>query len=107
MGNKRKRGNLPFLLLASLLLTFLSASLPLARAANLNLLYISPNQQGPVPAGSTITYQVKVSQMDPFNAWDVQVKTDPTVLNPISLTITPNALTGNYSIILLELSNCV
>ena len=107
MGNKRKRGNLPFLLLASLVLTFLTASLPLARAANLNLLYISPNQQGPVPTGSTITYQVKVALVDPFNAWDIQVKTDPTVLNPVSVSIIPNTLTANYSLNPFELANCV
>src|SRR6266704_1396026 len=107
MGNKRKQGNLPLLLLASLLLTFLTASLPLARAANLNLLYISPNQQGPLPTGSTITYQAKVAQMDPFNAWDIMVKTNPSVLNPVSLTITPNVLTANFSIPTTEFNNCV
>src|SRR2546426_376926 len=107
MGNKRKLGHLPFLLLASLLLTFLTASLPLARAANLNLLYISPNQQGPVPAGSTITYQAKVAQMDPFNAWDIMVKTNPSVLNPVSLTIAPNLLTANFSTTTVEFSNCI
>jgi len=78
-----------------------------ANAANPNILYINPPQQGPFSAGTTVTYQVKVSQMDPFNTWDVQVKTDPNVLNPVGLTITPNALTGNYSITLLELTNCI
>src|SRR2546428_7986639 len=77
-----------------------------ANAANQNILYINPPQQGPSSA-ATVTYQVKVSQMDPFNTWDIQVKTDPTVLNPISLTITPNTLTGNYSISFNELTNCV
>ncbi len=84
-------------------------SFPSVKAANANILYVNPALQGPFPAGTTVTYQVKVSQMDPFNAWDIMVKTDPSAsaLNPVSLSITPNLLTANYSLTLLELTNCV
>ncbi len=82
-------------------------SFPAVKGANPNILYVSPARQGPFPAGTTVTYQVKVSQMDPFNAWDIMVKTDPSALNPVSLSVTPNTLTANYSISTLELTNCI
>jgi hypothetical protein len=107
MVNEGQRGHLPLLLLASLVLTFLTSSVLLVRAANLNLLYVSPAQQGPLPQGSIITYQVKVAKMDPFNAWDIEVETNPTVLNPVSLSITGNTLNANYSLSTFELANCV
>ncbi len=97
-------------LLIPLLLVALSLSIfsfPSVKAANANILDVSPATQGPFAAGTTVTYQVKVSQMDPFNAWDIMVMTDPSAINPVSLSITPNLLTANYSLPLLELTNCV
>ncbi len=78
------------------------------KAANPNILYIAPlHMSSGQSVGATINFAVKVSQVDPFNAWDIQVAVDPTVLNPVSFTITPNALTANYSLGELELSHCV
>ena len=97
-------------LLLPLLLVALSLSLlevPAVKAANANILYVNPGNQGPFPMGTTVTYQVRVSQMDSFNAWDIKVSSDPAVLNPVSLSITPNTLTGNFSLSELELTNCV
>jgi len=95
---------IPLLLIALSLSIF---SFPSVKAANPNILYVNPAGQGPFAAGTTVTYQVKVSQMDPFNAWDIMVMTDPLAINPVSLSITPNLLTANYSLTTLELTNCV
>jgi len=100
------------LLLPSLMLLIvvsaLSVSFRPVSGANPNILYISPAKINSGQAvGSSINFAVKVFQMDPFNAWDMQVAVDPTVLNPTSFTITPNLLTANYSISLLELTHCI
>ena len=77
-------------------------------APNPNILLISPGQiNGGQAVGATINFAVKVSQMDPFNTWDIQVAVDPTVLNPTAFTITPNTLTANYTIGELELTHCI
>src|SRR6266571_8099396 len=77
-------------------------------APNPNILLISPGQiNGGQAVGATINFAVKVSQMDPFNTWDIQVAVDPTVLNPTAFTITPNTLMANYSIGELELTHCI
>jgi Cohesin domain len=45
----------------------------------------------PVKAvGSTFTFQIIVGGMDQFNGWDIQVVTDPSVLNVTNLSITGN-----------------
>src|SRR6266571_3264508 len=78
------------------------------RGANPNILYISPphiDNGQTLPA--SVHFAVKVFQMDSFNTWDIQVAVDPTVLNPTSLTITPNTLTANFTVSELELTNCV
>jgi len=78
------------------------------KASNSNLLYVSPGSQPNGGAvGSMVTVSVKVSQMDPFNTWDIQAKTKPNVLNPVSLSVTGNTLAANYSITYQELANCV
>src|SRR6266581_4702551 len=78
------------------------------RGANPNILYIAPPH---IDSGQTLPasvhFAVKVFQMDSFNTWDIQVAVDPTVLNPTSLTITPNTLTANFTVSELELTNCV
>ena len=40
--------------------------------------------------GTTFTLQIIVSGMDSFNGWDIQVATDPAVLNATGLSITGN-----------------
>src|SRR5712692_5617603 len=95
---------IPILLLAASLVT----TIPPVVGANLNLLYISPSIQAAVAPGSTVTYQVKVAQFDAFNTWDIMVRSsDPTAINPVDFSITPNALTANFSVTELELTHCV
>ncbi len=99
-----------FLVISLLLLslpTFPSIIHP-AKAASLNnLLYVTPAQQGPFPAGTTFTYQVKVANVTPFNNWDIHVSVNNSVITPVDFTITPNTLTANFSITQLELTHCV
>src|SRR3989454_118851 len=78
------------------------------RGANPNILYIGPGHINSGQAvGTSIFFAVKVSNIDPFNAWDIQVAVDPTVLNPTAFTITPNTLTNNFTISELELTHCI
>ncbi len=97
------------LLLPLLLAVFALSSSTIHPANAAGLLYINPPQQGPVPAGTGVTYQVKVANMDPFSGWDIMVKTDPTetAINATSFTITPNLLAANYSVTIFELTHCV
>lgn len=48
-------------------------------------------------AGTTVTIQVKVQNMDQFNGWDIQVYAYPPVLNATSLSITGNDFAVNAS----------
>ncbi len=98
------------------LLPLIVAAIALSAAGSVHpvnaagLLYINPPQQGPFAAGTTVTYQVKVANIDPFNGWDIQVKTDPTELsiNATSLVLTPNLLSVNFSASFgFELIHCV
>jgi CARDB len=61
-------------------------------------LFVGPAQQGPFPIGSTFTYQVNVSNMDPFDSWDVVVQTDPSVLDPVSISVAGNML-GSVTVV--------
>ncbi len=95
------------------LLPIIVAAIALAAAASVNpahaagLLYINPPSQPAAAAGSTVTFQVKVANIDPFSGWDIQVKTDPSAINPSSFTITPNLLVANFSGVGFELIHCV
>ncbi len=89
-----------------LVLSTVPSAIPAVHAAG--TLYINPSSRPIAPAGTNVTYQVKVANIDPFNGWDIMVKTDPTAINPASFTITPNLLAANYNAIqLLELIHCV
>ncbi len=85
----------------------LAAAVSVHPANAAGLLYINPPQQGPFASGTTVTYQVKVANIDPFNGWDISVSTDPTAVNPSSFTITSNLLAANFSQTVLELIHCV
>jgi len=104
----RVRDRLASICLAGLLIGAFSVGIiPRGEASNLNLLFISPAGQPAASVGSTVTYEVEVALMDPFNAWDILVKTDPTILRPVDFSITPNTLTANYTVPELELAHCV
>lgn len=74
-----------------------------ARAAGAGVLLVSPAHIVPQPVGNTVIYQVRVSNMDPFNAWDIMVKTTQSGIDPVSVSIAGNVL-GTP---LLEPVNCV
>src|SRR2546425_1754769 len=92
------------ILLASIMLLAFVPGITLVHAVG--QLYISPSTQTSTK-GSIIQYQVKVANIDPFNGWDIYVKTDPTVINPTSISITGNLLAVNFSSTVKELINCV
>src|SRR5438128_1081307 len=76
------------------------SSTPLAHAAG--TLFFSPASQGPFAMGTMITYQVNVTGMDAFNAWDVSVETDPSVLNPVSISVAGGILGS-----VVQVANCI
>jgi hypothetical protein len=101
---KNRNLTIPILLLA---FSLSLVSVPSVVGLSPNTLYISPPTRSNQTTGSSLTYQVAVFQFDPFNTWDIMVATNPSVINPVSFTITPNTLTGNFSVSLLELTHCV
>lgn len=69
--------------------------------------YVSPSHQPVQPVGTVIIYQVKVEKMNPFDSWDMFVRVNNTVLTPISVSISGNLLSANFSAVVIELANCV
>ncbi len=82
------------------LLLAVPSSIPPVHAAG--TLFVGPSQQGPVTVGTTITYQVNVTGMDPFDGWDVVVQADLSVLDPLSISVAGNVL-GSVT----QIANCV
>ncbi len=93
------------ILLATIMLLAFVPGITLVHA--IGQLYISPTTQGPFAKGTMFTYQVKVANIDPFNGWDISVKTDPAVISPTSISVTGNMLAVNFSSTVKELINCV
>lgn len=77
-----------------------SSSIPLAHAAG--TLFISPASQGPFSLGTMITYQINVTGMDPLDSWDVSVKANQSVLNPVSISVVGNMLGSVF-----QVANCI
>jgi hypothetical protein len=90
--------------MAALALGIVSGIRP-ARAAC--TLYVFPGTVPVTAVGSTFTEQIRVGNIDPFNAWDIQVMSGNTVISPQSLTITPNLLAANFTTSVFELINCI
>ena len=76
------------------------SSIPPAHAAG--ILFIAPSSQPAQAVGSMLSYEVNVTGMDPFDSWDVSVKSDPAVLNPVSISVA-NSILGSV----IEVANCV
>jgi hypothetical protein len=68
---------------------------------------LSPTTKAVQPKGSFFSVQVKVANIDPFDRWDIQVVSDPAVINATSLSIAGNILQANYSAVPEERANCV
>jgi hypothetical protein len=88
-----------FTLVALLLLVAVS-SVPIAvrQAHASGTLYVSPPHVAQQNVGTLFKVQIKVVNIDPFNAWDIEVRTDPNILNATSFTIYPNLFSKNYSV---------
>jgi hypothetical protein len=65
-------------------------------------LFIAPSSQPAQAVGSTITYKVNVTGMDPFDSWDISVRSVPAVLNPVSISVANNILGS-----VIQVANCV
>jgi hypothetical protein len=59
------------------------------------------------PTSTAITVQVQVDGVDPFDGWNIQVKSNQSVISPTSLSVRGNALEANYSESVFEMVNCV
>ena len=70
-------------------------------------LYVNPLTTNVLASGATFSVGLKVSNMDPFNGWDIIVKTNNSVITPQSLSISGNILAANYSAFVTELINCI
>ncbi|HEV2120254.1 MAG TPA: kelch repeat-containing protein [Candidatus Bathyarchaeia archaeon] len=72
-----------------------------------NMLYISPSRQAVQPSGSTVTYKVKVGNIQPFNSWNIMVRSNQSVINPQSVSIAGNLFQANFTATVTQLANCV
>ena len=64
--------------------------------------FVAPASQPSLPIGSTFDVQVNVSSIDPFDTWDITVKTNASVIIPTSISVTGNIF-GSAT----EFTNCV
>src|SRR5437870_3114583 len=81
------RSNRRVLMLVSLILPMLLAASETLPVHAAGALFMAPSSQPAQAVGSMLTYEVNVTGMDPFNVWDVSVKSDPAVLNPVSISV--------------------
>src|SRR5712692_7000290 len=97
---------LPLILIAALSLSIsvISAVQP---AHAVGVLYTLPAFQPNLIQNSTFTIKIQVANIDPFNAWDISVSTDPTVISPQSLTDAGNLLAVNFTTTVFPLINCI
>jgi N-acetylneuraminic acid mutarotase len=72
-----------------------------------NTLYVSPTSQPAQPVGTSVSYRIKVANMQPFNGWDVSVSSNQSVINPVSISITGNIFQANFSATVNVVANCV
>ncbi len=89
-----------------LLLGLAAVPLFIPPAHAIGTLYVDPPSQPVAAAKSTVTYQVKVANLDPFNGWDISVWVNGTSsLNPLSVSIAGNLMASFGTV--NELVNCV
>ena len=71
-------------------------------------LYATPATFTTQPVGSTFSVQIKVSGIDQFNGWEIQVASDPTVISPSSISTAGNIFLANTTGgIAFQLRNCI
>src|SRR5713101_8074546 len=94
-------------LLPLVLIAALSVFLAVQSAhAQQGTLYVLPAHTGTLPVNTLFSVKIQVANIDPFNAWDISVQSDPTIISPQSLSITGNLLAINFSTTAFELINC-
>jgi hypothetical protein len=72
------------------------------------LVYVNPATTPLQSVGSKFNVTVQVANIDPFDGWDIQIQSDPSVLNSTSLSIAGNMFEANYTgLQILSLTNCV
>src|SRR5207245_10874804 len=81
------RSNRRVLMLVSLILPMLLAASETLPVHAAGALFMAPSSQPAQAVGSMLTYEVNVTGMEPFNGWNVSVKSDPAVLNPVSISV--------------------
>lgn len=79
-------------------------TIPLAHAAG--ILYVLPSSV-PLQPGSSFSVKIQVAGIDPFDGWDIQVQSDPSVINATSLSISGNLLAANYSLLVFTVTSCI
>lgn len=84
---------------------FSTGSVPKAHAAG--QVFISPSSIPTSSTGSTVTVQVQVSNVDPFTGWDVEIRTDESILNPTGISIDGNLLTTSFGASMFLVADCV
>jgi hypothetical protein len=100
MGSARRSSLV--VLLASLIVPILFVGLATPSVHATGVLLISPSNRPAQAVGSTLSYQAEVFGMDQFNAWDIIVRTDPSVLTAISISVSNNMFGSVF-----EVANCV
>src|SRR3989442_8300880 len=96
------RSNRRVLILVSLILPMLLAASEALPVHAAGALFMAPSSQPAQAVGSMLTYEVNVTGMDPFNVWDVSVKSDPAVLNPVSISVANDILGSVF-----QVANCI
>ena len=103
---ERRLGKLLGVLFLLLIGLFAVPGIPTVAAAG--SLYISPSVITPRSVGSEFSVLVKVAGFDQFNAWEIQIVSDPTVINATSISVAGNIFaantTGGFAV---EVRNCV
>lgn len=98
----------PILLVAlSILGVSLFSTFPIQRAHAAGLVYVSPSTLPTSSAGSVVTVQVQVSNVDPFTGWDIEIRTDQSILNPTGVSIDGNLLATNFGATMILVAACV
>ncbi len=70
------------------------ATTPSCTGTIANCVFVDPATMALAATGSTVTFNVKVANMDRFNAFDISVQTDFNSLSGLSITFPPPAGTG-------------
>lgn len=79
-------------LLVLLITSPLLMNSPTAHAAG--TLLVNPQDTNTLTVGSTFSVKIRVSSIDPFDAWDIQVSADQSVINATNISLIGNILSG-------------